>query len=63
MLRGHLGELAALGTAICWTIVGVTFESAGKRVGSLTVNYIRLVLGFIFISIYAFFCKGYVPAH
>lgn len=58
MLQGHLGELAALGTAICWTIVGVTFESAGKRVGSLSVNYIRLVLGFIFISTYAFFTRG-----
>lgn len=57
-LQSNIGELAALGTAICWNIVGIAFESAGKRVGSLAVNYIRLVLGFIFISIYVFFTRG-----
>lgn len=57
-MQSNIGELAALGTAICWNIVGIAFESAGKRVGSLAVNYIRLVLGFIFISIYVFFTRG-----
>ncbi len=57
-LQSNIGEVAALGTAICWNIVGISFESAGKRVGSLAVNYIRLVLGFIFISIYVFFTRG-----
>lgn len=55
MIQQNLGELAALGTALCWTISGITFESAGKKVGSLSVNYIRLILGFIFISTYSFF--------
>ena len=27
------GQLAALGTAACWTITALAFESAGKRVG------------------------------
>lgn len=57
-MQSNIGELAALGTAICWNIVGISFESAGKRVGSLAVNYIRLVLGFIFISIYVYFTRG-----
>lgn len=57
-MQSHIGEIAALGTALCWTIVGVAFESAGKKVGSLSVNYIRLVFGFIFISISAFFSRG-----
>ncbi|CCQ95214.1 conserved membrane hypothetical protein [[Clostridium] ultunense Esp] len=58
MIQQNLGELAALGTALCWTISGITFESAGKKVGSLSVNYIRLILGFIFINTYSFFSRG-----
>lgn len=57
-MLNNIGELAALGTALCWNIVGIAFESAGKKVGSLTVNYIRLILGFIFISIVSFFTRG-----
>ena len=60
MLGANIGELAALGTALCWTIVGITFESAGKKVGSLSVNYIRLIFGFIFISLYAFLTRGLI---
>lgn len=60
MLQSNIGEIAALGTALCWTIVGITFESAGKRVGSLSVNYIRLVFGFIFISSYALLTRGLI---
>lgn len=58
MIQQNLGELAAIGTALCWNVVGIAFESAGKKVGSLAVNYIRLVCGFIFISIWAFFTRG-----
>jgi len=34
------------------------FELSGKKVGSLTVNFIRLITGFIFISIFTFFSRG-----
>ena len=60
MLEANIGEIAALGTALCWTIVGITFESAGKKVGSLSVNYIRLIFGFVFISLYALITRGLV---
>lgn len=40
----YLGELAALGTAACWTLTALSFEAAGRRIGSLTVNLLRLVL-------------------
>lgn len=40
----HAGELAALGTAACWTVTALSFEAAGRRIGSLTVNLLRLVL-------------------
>lgn len=58
MFQNSIGELAALGTAICWTVIGVFFERAGKKVGSLAVGYIRLFIGFLFISTYALFTRG-----
>lgn len=58
MLSSKIGEIAALSTAFCWAIMGLFFESAGKRVGSLAVNFIRLVLGFLFISVFTYFFRG-----
>lgn len=54
----HRGELAALLTAFFWTITAVSFESAGKKIGSLSVNLIRLVLAFAFLSILNGIIKG-----
>ncbi|MBN2863336.1 MAG: DMT family transporter [Bacteroidales bacterium] len=53
MIENHLGEFAALLTAIFWTVTALAFESASRKVGSLSVNIIRLVLGFVFLSIYS----------
>ena len=53
-----MGELISLGTALCWTLTVVGFESAGKRVGSLSVNIIRLVIGFMLLSITLFIIDG-----
>lgn len=58
MNMSRIGEIAALATACCWTISATSFEIAGKKVGSLSVNYIRLVIGFIFISVYSYFTRG-----
>lgn len=58
----YLGEIAALLTAVCWTVTAMTFESAGKRVGALSLNLIRLVIGLIFLSIYnAIVNDGFFP--
>jgi drug/metabolite transporter (DMT)-like permease len=48
----HPGEFAALLTAIFWTITALAFEAAGRRIGSLQVNFLRLVIGFIFLSLF-----------
>jgi len=58
MLKSNIGEVAALGTAICFSLSAISFELAGKKIGSLSVNYIRLGIGFLFISIIAFFTRG-----
>lgn len=58
MFTSHLGEIAALTTAFCWTVSSTSFEVAGKKVGSLSVNLIRLVFAFVFISGYNLLTRG-----
>ena len=58
MINAHIGELASLITAIFWTITALSFESAGKQIGSLAVNWIRLVIGFFFLSIFIWIYRG-----
>jgi len=60
MFQAHIGEIAALATALCWTITAITFESAGKKVGSISVNLIRLIIAFLLISIYNLFARGMI---
>ncbi len=43
----YLGEIAALFTAVFWTVTSLSFESAGKKIVSLQVNLIRLVVAFL----------------
>lgn len=58
MLSNHFGELAALLTAVFWTITAMSFEAAGKRVGALSLNLIRLFIGFAFLTIYTYISRG-----
>lgn len=54
----YFGELVSLLTAVCWTITSLSFESAGKKVGSLAVNLIRLIFAFVFYTIYLYITRG-----
>jgi drug/metabolite transporter (DMT)-like permease len=56
----HLGEIASVFTAIFWTITALSFEAAGKRIGSLTLNLLRLIVGFMFLSLFTWFYRGYL---
>jgi hypothetical protein len=47
----HIGELSALGVAICWTFSALFFEKAGSKIGSLSVNVIRLMTATFFCFI------------
>lgn len=60
MLTNYFGELAALTTAVFWTITAIAFESAGKKVGSLSVNIIRLSLAFIYLGLFSLLMKGHI---
>jgi drug/metabolite transporter (DMT)-like permease len=53
--NNHLGEFAALLTAIFWTITSLSFEAASHKIGSVAVNILRLFIGLAFLSIFNFF--------
>lgn len=58
MFQSHLGEIASFATAVFWTITAVAFESAGRRVGSLAVNFIRLIIAFVLVGLFTTFSRG-----
>lgn len=61
-IQSHVGEIASLLTAVCWTFSAIYFEKAGRRVGSLSVNIIRIFLGVIFLGITTLFTRGmFIP--
>jgi drug/metabolite transporter (DMT)-like permease len=58
---GHyIGEIAALLTAFFWTVTSMSFESAGKKVGSLSVNLIRLILAFFIYAVVNYVRRGMI---
>ena len=58
LLEVKTGELAALLTTICWTICALCFEYSSKKVGSLSVNLLRLYLAFVLFSIFSYLFRG-----
>lgn len=58
MFETHAGELAALATAVFWTVTALMFEAASKNIGALTVNLLRLYLAFGIYTIFTFFSRG-----
>jgi len=59
-ISSQIGEFAALLVAIFWTITALSFESASKIVGSLSVNMIRLFFAFIILAIFSYFYRGMI---
>lgn len=54
----HIGELAALLTAMFWTVTALAFEAASRKLGSLVVNLLRLIIGFCFLTLFVYFYRG-----
>lgn len=52
------GELAALATAVCWVVTALSFESAGKRIGSLSLNLIRLSMALVPLCLWGLWTRG-----
>lgn len=63
MFTSHIGEFAGVAVAICWTISALFFERAGHKIGSLSVNFIRLFFAILFLGVTTLFTKGvFFPA-
>ena len=54
----YTGKLAAVATALFWTITALAFERASLRVGSLAVNFIKVFIGFLFLSVFTYFYRN-----
>ncbi|MEI6434886.1 MAG: DMT family transporter [Bacteroidota bacterium] len=54
----HTGEWAALLTAVFWTVTALSFEAASRRIGSMVVNLLRLLAGFVFLTVFVWFYRG-----
>jgi len=52
------GELAALGTAACWATGSNLFAVAGRRVGSVVLNRMRIVMAMVLLSLALLITRG-----
>ncbi|MBN2794698.1 MAG: DMT family transporter [Clostridia bacterium] len=59
-MANYYGEIAALATAFCWSITATSFEVAGKKVGSMPLNLMRLLIGMVFLSTFTWLTKGHL---
>lgn len=58
------GELAAIGTAVCWSLTAIFFSYSGRIIGSGVVNRSRLIFALIFLSIAHYLLEGtFFPLH
>ncbi len=58
MLNPGPGEIAALLTAVSWTATMMAFEAAGRRVGSLNVNVLRVAIASVFLAVFGYLQRG-----
>ena len=54
----HIGEWAALLTAVFWTVTALAFSAASQKIGSMIVNLLRLLIGFVFLTVFVYFYRG-----
>ncbi|MCF8327067.1 MAG: DMT family transporter, partial [Bacteroidales bacterium] len=57
-MEQYYGEIAGVATAVCWTATSMFFEAAGKRIGSLSVNLIRLFIAFALLGTVNWISRG-----
>jgi len=54
----YIGEIAGVATALSWTATALFFQQASRRIGSLVVNLLRLVLAALFYMVYTKITHG-----
>lgn len=58
MFDTYQGEIFALITSFCWTVSALSYESAGKKIGTVPMNLIRMLIAFVFVSLYTLVVRG-----
>ena len=54
----HLGEILSLIVAFCWTATALAADEASHRIGTMSVNVIRLLLGSVFLGLILWLTTG-----
>lgn len=54
----YFGELISISVAVSWTFTALFFEFAGKRIGSLSVNLLRLFFALFLLGTMLYFTTG-----
>ncbi|MBN2620413.1 DMT family transporter [candidate division WOR-3 bacterium] len=54
----YIGEIAALGTACCWSVGSIFFTISSRQIGHNTVNRLRLVVGLILLMVAHYVLTG-----
>jgi drug/metabolite transporter (DMT)-like permease len=57
-MQEYLGESAALLVAVFWTVTALAFERASLKIGSLSLNMIRLFMGLFFLTLFVWMRRG-----
>ena len=57
-MERYTGELAAMATAILWTLSVLAWTSAGKHIGAVAVSFIRLLIAGVFLAVYGQLVRG-----
>lgn len=52
------GEVAALGTAVCWAAGSNVFAAAGRRIGPAVLNRLRITLALVMLTITLAIARG-----
>ena len=56
----YFGELLALSTGICWSFGTILFGYAGRRVGSFTINVIRITFAALLLVVGNLLIEGHI---
>ncbi|MEK6794170.1 MAG: DMT family transporter [Spirochaetota bacterium] len=54
----YTGELAAIATAICWTVGVTLYDAISKRTSTFVVNLVKVVIALTLLSACSFFITG-----
>lgn len=56
----YTGEIISLIVAVSWTITAICFEYAGKRIGALTLNIVRLLMAIVMLAVSLKLTTGHI---